>query len=387
MSSTAADVTTSSRLRLSQHARWHTTQFVAHDSGTRVAAEPALRRWTRRSITITAFTASWALALVLCLPALALTITSDLSRGARNRWAHTRCVVFFVLYLTCEVAGTLAAFATWLWSGSWAGRSQEHLLRMDAALQRAWSSALFFGAVRIFSMKIQVEGTEWAASGPYLLFVRHASTADTVLAAALIANPNKILLRYVLKRELLWDPCLDIVGQRLPNAFVDRSGAPESRDIEAVRSLASGLGGRDGVLIFPEGTRFSQSKLERARERLRQSPEWYRRSLSFRHVLPPRIGGPLALLDAAPDIDAVFFAQSGFEGAVSFGHFWNGEIVGTTIRGRVWRVPASEIPRERDERIRWLFAHWIAVDDWIHEHVVDGPEKRERVGVASPRTV
>jgi len=360
---------------------------MEHEPGTKVATEPASRRWGRRTITISGFAALWVLAVTLSPLAFVLTMVSDARRGRRNRWAHSRCVAFFLLYLTCEVLGIVAAFATWLWSGTWAGLSRRRLVSMDAALQRAWSSALFFGAVRIFSMKIETEGTQHAARGPYLLFVRHASTADTVLAAALIANPFKILLRYVLKRELLWDPCLDIVGQRLPNAFVDRSGTPESRDLDAVRSLAHGLGPGDGVLIFPEGTRFSQAKLDRARERLRaRDPEWYRHSLNFRHVLPPRIGGSLALLDAAPGVDAVFFAQSGFEGAASFAHFWNGSMVGETIRGRVWRVPAGEIPRDRDDRIRWLLEQWIAVDAWVHEHVAVERVKSARVTTTVPRT-
>ena len=37
-----------------------------------------------------------------------------------------------------------------------------------------------------------------------------------------VSRRYHLRLRYVLKRELLWDPCLDIVGQRVPNIFVDR---------------------------------------------------------------------------------------------------------------------------------------------------------------------
>jgi hypothetical protein len=54
--------------------------------------------------------------------------------------------------------------------------------------------------------------------------LRHASIGDTLLASALVGRPHGIFwLRYVLKRELLWDPCLDVVGNRLPHVFVDRA--------------------------------------------------------------------------------------------------------------------------------------------------------------------
>jgi hypothetical protein len=58
---------------------------------------------------------------------------------------------------------------------------------------------------------------------PVIVFLRYASVADTLLPAVFLANPNGLKLRYVLKHELLLDPCLDIVGNRLPNSFVQRS--------------------------------------------------------------------------------------------------------------------------------------------------------------------
>ena len=61
--------------------------------------------------------------------------------------------------------------------------------------------------------------------------------AVVLLAAALLSRPHGVRLRYVLKRELLWDPCLDIVGHRLPNAFVRRGSRDTAGDVAAVRGL------------------------------------------------------------------------------------------------------------------------------------------------------
>ena len=38
------------------------------------------------------------------------------------------------------------------------------------------------------------------------------------------------------------------------------------------------------------------------------------------------------------------------------------------IRARWWRVPAAEVPRERDEVVRWLYDWWERIDAWIAEN-------------------
>ncbi len=83
----------------------------------------------------------------------------------------------------------------------------------------------------------------------------------------------------------------------------------------------------------------------------------------FRRVLPPRLGGPLALLGAAPGVDLLLLEHTGFEGAGTFSQFWSGGLVGQRLRVRLRRFPANAIPASgRDE---WLFARWAEMDDWI----------------------
>jgi 1-acyl-sn-glycerol-3-phosphate acyltransferase len=214
-------------------------------------------------------------------------------------------------------------------------------------------------------MRVRTEGLELAGTGPFLLFVRHASMADTVLAAAFVGNPGRLLLRYVLKRELLWDPCLDVVGRRLPNAFVNRRGPGLDAEVAAIASLATGLDARSGVLIYPEGRRFSDEARSAGVAALegRGEGELAKIASGFRNVLPPRLRGPLALLDAAPGVDVVFLEHTGFEGASTFPKLWQGALVGGTVRVRLRRVPAASIPAEG--RDRWLFERWAEIDLWI----------------------
>ena len=329
--------------------------------------ESLLSVWSRRAVSVPVY-------LLLALAALVTTplwasagFAWDALTGAARRRPRTRALAFFAFYLGCEAAGILAA--TGLWIVTFGGRfgGPRRWIELNAALQRRWADALFFGSLRLFSMRVSTEGLELAQSGPFLLFVRHASMADTVLAAAFVANPGRLLLRYVLKRELLWDPCLDIVGRRLPNAFVKRRGPDLDAEVAAVAGLARGLDPRSAVLIYPEGKRFSDERRAAAVAALEEKGRHELATIArgFRNVLPPRLRGPLALLDAAKCVDVVLLEHTGFEGAATFPQFWHGALVGRTLNVRLRRFPASAVTAEG--RDRWLFERWAEVDDWISQ--------------------
>lgn len=339
------------------------------------AAEPAAARptrreplttvWARRAVSVPLYLAIAATLLAGAPLWLALAAAADAALGPRWRWPRTRALGFFTLFFVAEILGVAVAALVWLTLAGGRRGGPERYLRANAALQRAWSTALFRGSLWLFSARVELDGLDLARRGPLLLFVRHASAADTVLAAALVANPNRLLLRYVLKRELLWDPCLDIVGRRLPNAFIDRAAARNEGEIDAIASLAADLGPDSAVLIYPEGTRFAPHKLARALQRLNARPHSRLADLAsqYTHVLPPRLGGPLALLEAAPHADVVLLEHTGFEGAATLGSFWRGGLVGATIRVRLRRFPAASIPRQG--RAEWLYERWAELDRWV----------------------
>ena len=223
---------------------------------------------------------------------------------------------------------------------------------------------------RVFGMRTEVTGRDAVCHGPLFLFSRHASTLDTLLPAVFASHPRTLQLRWVMKRELLWDPCLDVVGQRTRNAFIRRGSDAPDKEIAIIRQLALDMGSRDGLLIFPEGTRFSAAKRARALARLSESDprERRERSRALQHVLPPRLGGVLALLEARQDVDVAFLAHAGFEGTASLSDIWNGKLVGRTIHLCFWRVPSAAIPHAPDARVEWLDAQWARIDAWIDAH-------------------
>ena len=89
---------------------------------------------------------------------------------------------------------------------------------------------------------------------------------------------------------------------------------------------------------------------------------------SLRAVLPPRLGGTLALLEAAPEADVVFCAHTGFEGTASIGDIWSGRLIHRVIRIEFRRIPRHAIPEDREARLDWLLDEWGRIDRWVTGH-------------------
>lgn len=323
--------------------------------------------WTRRAITLPLLFVAAGLWLVLLPVVVVVAAVLDRVHGAP--WPRVRCAAYLAIYLVCEIAGVVAAAALWVASGPWTGTAPERFLARNVALQAWWAHALYRAAERVFGLRTSVEGDALATPGPIIMFVRHVSQADTLIPVVYVTRRHGIALRFVLKRELLWDPCLDVVGLRLPNAFVRRGSGESAREIEAVQRLLVDLGPHDGVLIYPEGTRFTEAKRARILEKIASQgdPALAARAGRLRHVLPPHLGGPLGLLERNPGADIVLCAHVGFEAAGSPADLLTGRLVGRTIRVRFWRVSYEDVPDDRDARIAWLYAQWQRVDDWIGE--------------------
>ncbi len=132
-----------------------------------------------------------------------------------------------------------------------------------------------------------------------------------------------------------------------------------------MRRLGTGLTENDGLLIFPEGTRFTKERQQRALASLqKRNPRFHRHVAGLRHLMPPHPGGALALLEAS-SADVVLVAHHGFDGFARVKDIWAGGMVGRLVTVRLTRVPFSEIPDGRGHRTEWLFKVWQEMDDWI----------------------
>lgn len=330
-------------------------------------------RIIRRCITIPGFLAAW-LVLSCMAPVLApLCFGTDLIRHNRGAW--TRAYLMLLVYLSCEAAGI--AMSGWL--RATCRRDRATFLDRNFRLQCWWASTQFRAGVRLYGIRLEVNGEEFVSAGPFILLVRHVSVFDNLLPAVFLSQHHGIRLRWVLNRSLLRDPCLDIVGNRLPNCFV-RGGSTDSEgEIAKVTALGRDLGALDGVVIYPEGTLFSRSKRVRVIESLRSRGDEAAatRAEAFENVLPPRPGGALALLDAAPGTDVVICAHSGLDHAATLTRILAGSPIGATLRIEFQRFARESIPIGRVEREQWLFDRWGEVDGWVAKFGTSEPLNEE----------
>ncbi len=313
----------------------------------------------RRAITITTvlvmFVALTLLSPLVLVVAFAIDVVRRVSTG--KPWVTLRCIGFLWLYLL----GELWAVAALLLTSVVPGKAKTEA---TIALQKRWVRWNVKSLTTLFDLEISVDGQEEAAEGPMILLVRHASLVDTLLPGLLIANEFDIRLRYVLKKELLADPALDIAGNRLPNYFIDRS-ANTAVELGGIRALGRNLGERDGVLIYPEGTRFSAAKRKLRVKRSRSGdPALAEIAAAMRMVLPPKPNGTLALLDES-EADVVVLAHHGLEGLATVKDIWAGGLVGSEIEVKIWRIARDEIPADEADRKKWLSATWLDVDEWV----------------------
>lgn len=312
----------------------------------------------RRLVTVPAIVLGlWLVAAAFPL-LLLLGLLIDLGRLSRT-FSTTRLAAFLLAYLAIENVALLLLLGTWLTTR--AGTRE----RLDATFvaQRRYTALLLGAVTRVFSLRFVVEGSELAAQGPLLVLARHASLVDVLVPGGFIANVHHLELRYVLKRELLVDPALDIAGHWIPNHFVDRGGTDTQRELAAIARLKAGLGPKEGVLLYPEGTRFSRRRREAAIARLEGPAR--ARAEALQHLLPLRPGGVLTLLATPPACDVLFVGHHGLEGFTRLGDIWRGALIGRTVTIKFWRAPASDIPEGDEARLAWLHQHWRTLDQWL----------------------
>ncbi len=297
------------------------------------------------------------------------TIAYDLMR-ARTRLPVTRVMSFGLWWSWLETIGVVVS------AGLWAcGRSTDRARHYR--LQAWWAGRLVAGLRAVCGLRIEVEGAEALATGPVVICSRHSSLADSLLPAWILARTGSMRPHYVMKRELLLDPCLDIVGNRVPNYFVDRGAPDTTPELRGIERLAADVGPRDAAVIFPEGGVATSTRRRRAMANLiERDPARYSRLVLLSHLAPPRAKGTIALLRAAPDADVVLMAHVGLEGLGRLADAPRHIPLDAPVRVRLERVARADVPSESDFAA-WLDTKWLEMDAWVEAAATMPPESPE----------
>ncbi len=76
----------------------------------------------------------------------------------------------------------------------------------------------------------------------------------------------------------------------------------------------------------------------------------------------------MALMEGAPDAALVFCAHTGYEASARLDDFVAGGLYRATVKVKMWRVAAADVPTDPDARVAFLHAEWRKVNAWVAQH-------------------
>jgi 1-acyl-sn-glycerol-3-phosphate acyltransferase len=307
---------------------------------------------------------------LLVLPVVAivaLVSVLGLLVGRRPRFRALRVATFAVLYTAGECLCLLACAALWLAAPVPRLRDAARWQARHVRLLQSLLGALLRVAESVFGFRLRLEsprGETLDDDRPLLVLGRHAGPGASFVLVHVLLRRFARVPRIVLKRRLRLDPALDVLLTRIGCAFIgDGSDATT-----AIGRLASELRPRDALLIFPEGSDWTPTRhrLAVAKLRLRGLRARARAAAARPNVLPPRPGGTLAALQAAPDAQLAVFMHTGHDDLLEVGALWAALPLRRELHMVWWSEPR---PAASDEAAcgGWLDALWSDIDEWIAE--------------------
>jgi 1-acyl-sn-glycerol-3-phosphate acyltransferase len=356
----------------------NTGKRLLREPGSQIVSLPP--RWVRR-VVICPLPVLFVWIYLAAVPLL-LIAASLLSYLLPGKWRAVRTVGLVTVYLFIETVVVVVGFVLWITSGfGWKMKSPAFVTAHYGLLRWALNTLVSAGR-RLFSLEIQVSGSDLPENGgdpssselPLVVMARHAGPADSILNLHEVMSWHGRRPRIVAKDLLQLDPAFDILLNRLPNRFIsshrtNSKTTGSSGPVEAISELATDLTDRDAFVIFPEGGNFTEKRRLRAIDRLREGgyEEAAQRATELRNVLPPRPAGTKAALTACPTADAVFVAHTGLDELASVGDLWFALPDNKTLYMKWYVVPSDRVPRSDEAQEELLFQAWESIDEWIDQ--------------------
>ncbi|WP_341679078.1 acyltransferase [Niveibacterium sp. SC-1] len=220
----------------------------------------------------------------------------------------------------------------------------------------------------------QITGLEGLRrNGWYLVSCNHQSWVDILILQRSL-NRRIPLLKFFLKRELIYVPIIGLAWWALDFPFMRRKGGKSAKDdIAATRRACEKFRLVPTSLTnFLEGTRFSPAKHKQQR-----SP--------YRHLLKPRAGGlAIALATMGDQFDAMLDITIVYpDGVPTFWALLSGRVQRVRMEVRERRIPPEMLigDYERDAAFRatvqaWIHDVWQQKDQRIDELLASVPGAR-----------
>src|ERR1700728_1883370 len=254
--------------------------------------------------------------LVALTPLVALaSLASALVRrwtGHGHRSRPLRVAWLALTWSVGEMAPLTVLLCLWIASGFGGRLDTEPYRARHYAVMARFLDQIYRAAERACGLRVEVAGPPGEAptdDRPVILLSRHAGPGDSLLVVHHLLTVCGRQPGVVMKATLQLAPSLDIVANRVPNAFLRRrsavqtagggtGGRPQADHIRQIRRLAAGLAGRDALLLFPEGGNWTPQRWRRGIARLRRAghADLADRAAAMPNLLPPRTGGAFAAI-------------------------------------------------------------------------------------------
>jgi 1-acyl-sn-glycerol-3-phosphate acyltransferase len=330
----------------------------------------------RRPVTIT----TWVVLSILCLLLSPVLLgLAALASAVLRRPQPMLLARFAIAYFALELRVLAACAVLWVASGFGLRIGTPRFRALHYRLLRVFVCGLAARLRRLLDIDVRPlpdDGARRAlcADQPLLCFSRHAGPGDTLLLVDLLLRYGR-LPSVVFKDTLAIDPCVDLIGHRLPHAILDtrdRDGS-EAR----IGEVAANLAPRGILLLFPEGGNLTAERRRRAVRRLWRKGRRRdaQRASEMSNVMPPQPTGALAAMGGRPDAGVIFSAHTGLGLAAFPRELWRHTPIGETLQTRMWLAPAAERPADRDGQIQWLYGWWERIDRWVRARGEESPER------------
>lgn len=297
------------------------------------------------------------------------------------------------------IAATLLVANTLLWCGALFLLALVRLALPFDAARRVLDPALHRVAALWMSMNSGwmglTQSTGWDVRGVealpyrgwYMVICNHRSWAD-IFVLQHVFNGRIPMLKFFLKRELIWVPVMGLAWWALDFPFMKRHSEaylarhPEKRleDVETTRRACRRFAlVPTSVMNFVEGTRFTPAKHD-----AQCSP--------YAHLLKPKAGGLALALNALGDrFDSLVDVTIVYPGGTpSFWGFLRGDARRIVVRAQRRPIPAEVRsgdyvgdPASRARTQQWLHALWAEKDARIGELLAEARATDAAPGTAT----
>ncbi len=245
--------------------------------------------------------------------------------------------------------------------------SQRHFRAFNRYLADTWWGWCVVAARRVHGMDVRITGDEIPARENAIVVANHQQMPDIMCLMFLARTKHRLGdLKWFVKSQLKWVPGVGWGMQFLDCIFVKRSW---SRDKESISRTFSRFADYDipiWLVSFVEGTRFTNPKLQAARDFARE-----RELFLPSHVLLPRTKGFTAsVLGLREHLDAVYDITIAYPGQPpTLWQYAQGLVPIAHVHIR--RYAMADLPVSREDLAAWLLDLFQGKDElleYFHSH-------------------